>query len=144
LRSSPQSIPDEFITPFNRIVHEQHLSMKAAFGGLKHLPIKRLRWVYHHLLYDITTSRVLGTSSLGNMIAEVQWSAFRAGDAGETRAAAWERAQRAFWRCVGHYARALRSGCLEILDRQLQLFDLVRTLPIRSVLSLVLGILSTM
>jgi hypothetical protein len=63
LRSSPQSIPDEFISPFNRIVHDQHLSMKAAFGGLKPLPIKRLRWVYHHLLYDITTSRVLGTIS---------------------------------------------------------------------------------
>src|ERR1019366_7995219 len=35
------------------------------------------------------------------MIAAVQWSAFRAGDAGETRAAAWGRSQRALWRCVG-------------------------------------------
>jgi hypothetical protein len=63
LRSSPQSIPDEFISPFNRIVHDHRLSTKAAFGGLKPLPIKRLRWVYHHLLYDITIPRVLGTNS---------------------------------------------------------------------------------
>jgi hypothetical protein len=71
LRSSPQSIPDEFISPFNRVVHDHPLSKKAAFGGLKPPPIKRLRWVYHHLLYDITIPRVLGTNNLEAFMREV-------------------------------------------------------------------------
>jgi hypothetical protein len=53
LRSSLQSIPDELISPFDRIAHDQGLSTIAASGGLKPLPIKRPRWAYHHLLYSI-------------------------------------------------------------------------------------------
>ena len=71
MRSSPQSIPDEFISPFNRIVHDHPLSKKAAFGGLEPPPIKRLRWVYHHLLYDITIPRVLGTNNPEAFLREV-------------------------------------------------------------------------
>jgi hypothetical protein len=59
LRSSLQSLPDELISPFDRIVHDQGLSTSAASGGLEPLPIKRLRWAYHHLLYSIATRAFL-------------------------------------------------------------------------------------